>query len=177
MAFVARTSTPPAGAAGAVRDAVWSIDRQVAIADLLPLGTLLRNSLGRPRLMASLLLVFAGVGLVIVISGVYGVVAYTVRRREREMGIRLALGAAPGSVSALVLRQGAAYAAAGLTIGTPLALGAAALMRGLLFGVEPQDPATCLTLCAVIAAATMGATLVPARRALHVDPAAVLKSE
>jgi len=176
-AVTVRTSGPPARYVGAVREAVRSVDTQVAIADLLPLTTLLRESLGHPRLVATLLLVFACVGLAIVVSGVYGVVAYTVRRREREMGIRLALGAAPLSVSGLVVRQGLAYACGGFALGLPVALAATGVMRGLLFGIEPRDPATIAALCAGVAAATVAATLVPARRALQVDPAAVLKSE
>lgn len=177
LAVTVRTTGPPARFVGTVREAVRSVNPNVAIADLLPLTTLLRDSLGHPRLMATLLLVFACVGLAIVVSGVYGVVAYSVRRREREMGIRLALGAAPLSVSGLVVRQGVAYALGGLLLGVPIALATTGVMRGLLFGIEPRDPATIVGLCATVAAATIAATLVPARRALRVDPAAVLKSE
>lgn len=177
LAVTVRTSGAPARMVGAVRGAVQRVDRDVAIADLLPLDTLLRESLGHPRLMATLLLVFACVGLAIVVSGVYGVVAYSVRRREREMGIRLALGAAPLSVSGLVVRQGLAYAFGGLIVGLPVALGTTGVMRSLLFGIEPRDPATVAALCITVTAATIAATLVPARRALHVDPAAVLKAE
>jgi ABC-type antimicrobial peptide transport system permease subunit len=127
--------------------------------------------------MATLLLVFACVGLAIVVSGVYGVVAYSVRRREKEMGIRLALGAAPLSVSGLVVRQGIAYALGGLLLGLPVALATTGVMRSLLFGIEPRDPATIAGLCATVVAATIAATLVPARRALRVNPATVLKAE
>jgi predicted permease len=177
LAVTIRTSGPPARAVGAVREAVWSVDRDVAIADLLPLTTLLRDSLGRPRLVATLLLVFACVGLAIVMSGVYGVVAYSVRRREREMGIRLALGAAPMSVSGLVVRQGVAYALGGLAIGLPVALATTDVMRGLLFDIEPRDPVTIAGLCAAVATVTVAATLLPARQAWRVDPAMVLKGE
>jgi predicted permease len=177
LAMTLRTSGPPTRVMGAVRDTVRRVDPDVPIADLLPLTTLLRDSLGHPRLMATLLLVFACVGLAIVVSGVYGVVAYSVRRREREMGIRLALGAAPLSVSGLVVRQGVAYAVGGLAIGLPAALAATGVMRSLLFGIQPRDPATVAGLCAAVAVATIAATLVPAWRALRVDPAAVLKAE
>jgi predicted permease len=176
-ALTVRTAGSPARAIAAVREAVWSVDRNVAIADLVPLATLLRDSLGRPRLLATLLLVFAAVGLAIVVSGVYGVVAYTVRRRERELGIRLALGAAPASVGRLVLRQGLAYAVGGVAIGVPVALATAGILSGLLFDVEPRDPATFVALCGLVALTTLAATVAPARRALRVDPAAVLKAE
>ena len=176
-AMVVRTSAPPAGSIAAVREAVWSVDRSVPIADLVPLTTLLRDSLGRPRLVATLLLVFAVVAVLIVVSGVYGVVAYSVRRRERELGIRLALGAAPARVGRLVLRQGAVYAAGGLLIGVPAALAAAGVMRGLLFHVQPRDPLTFVALPAIIAVTTVAATVAPARRAQRVQPAAVLNRE
>jgi predicted permease len=177
MALTVRTAGAPGGAAAAVREAVWSVDRNVAIADLLPLVTLLRDTLGRPRLMATLLLMFACVGLAIVMSGVYGVVAYSVRRREREMGIRLALGAAPATLRRLIVGQGVAYAIGGLVIGVPVALAAAGVMRGLLFGIQPRDPATFAGLCTLVAATTVAATLVPARRAMRIEPAGVLKSD
>lgn len=177
MALVMRTDDAPMRTAASVREAVWAVDRSVAIADMLPLTTLLRESLGQPRLLATLLLVFASVGLAIVLSGVYGVVAYSVRRREREMGIRLALGAAPASVGWLVVRQGVVFAVAGLTLGVPISLALSGLLRSQLFGIQPRDPATVTGLCALVAATTVAATLFPAIRAQRVDPAAVLKSE
>jgi predicted permease len=177
LALVLRTASEPAAFAAAVRQAVWTVDPQVPIADMMPLATLLRDSLGKPRMTATLLLVFAAAGLAVVLSGVYGVVAYTVRRREREIGIRLALGAAPRAVGALVLRQGVFYAAAGLAAGVPVALGAGGFMRSILFGIEPRDPGTFAALCGVVAAATIAAALVPALRAQRIDPAAVLKAD
>ncbi len=177
LALVVSTKGAPSSVMAAVRQAVWAVDPTVPIADMLPLATLLRDSLGRPRLLAILLLVFASVGLAIVLSGVYGVVAYSVRRREREMGIRLALGAAPASVGNLVVQQGVAYALAGLACGVPIAFGLTGFMRSLLFGIHPRDPATFASLCALIAATTVAATIVPARRARRVEPAAVLKAE
>jgi putative ABC transport system permease protein len=177
MALVVRVDGPPASAAAAVREAVWSVDRNVAIAEMGAFTTIIRESLGRPRLMATLLFVFAAVGLVIVLSGVYGVVAYSVRRREREMGIRLALGAKPASVRSLVLRQGAIYAAVGLVIGIPLTFPATSLMRGVLFGIRPHDMQTFVVLSFTIAATVVAATVFPALRAAKVDPAAVLKAE
>ncbi len=177
LALVVRTDDAPMRATASVREAVWAVDRSVAVADMMPLAVVLRESLGRPRLLATLLLVFASVGLAIVLSGVYGVVAYSVRRREREIGIRLALGAAPASVGWLVVRQGLVYAVAGLSLGVPIALALAGLLRGQLFGIGPRDPATFAGLCAVVTIATIAATLVPALRAQRADPAAVLKAE
>jgi len=175
LVFLARRWLRPRRAA--VRQAVWSVDRNTPIAEMQPLTTLLMGSLGRPRLLATLLLVFASVGLAIVLSGVYGVVAYTSRRRERELGIRLALGARPQSIGALVIFQGGAYALAGLAIGLPIALALTGFMRSLLFGVQPRDPATFAGLCALVGTAAIGATVAPALRAQRIDPAAVLKGD
>ncbi|HTI40019.1 MAG TPA: ABC transporter permease [Vicinamibacterales bacterium] len=176
-AIVIRATGSPAVIAGAVREAVRQVDPDVPIADLMPLSTLLQDSLARPRLLAMLLGVFAIAGLTIVISGVYGVVAYTVRRREREFGIRLAIGAAPSAIWKLVVGQGLLYAATGLTVGIPAALAATTAMRSLLFGIAERDPATFVMLSGVIAAATIAATLLPAARALRVKPALVLRAE
>jgi putative ABC transport system permease protein len=177
MTLVVRTGGSPAGAAAAVRSAVWSVDPNVAIAGMAPLTTAVRENLGRPRMMATLLLVFAGVGLAIVVCGVYGVVAYSVRRREREIGIRVALGAERSAIRSLVLRQGVRYGVAGLAFGVPAALAIGRLMQGLLYGIEPHDPFTLAALCATIALTTIAASLIPARRASRLSPAAVMKGD
>ena len=175
MTLVIRTAGSPSAMGASVRAAVWSIDPNVAIAGMAPLTTAVRENLGRPRMVATLLLIFAAVGLTIVICGVYGVVAYTVRRREREIGIRVALGAAQSSIRRLVLAQGLRYALAGLAIGVPAALAVSRLMVGLLYGIEPHDPLTVVVLCAAILVTTVAATVGPARRALRIEPAAVIK--
>jgi predicted permease len=177
MTLVVRTAGSPAAAGAAVRAAVWSIDPNVAIAGMAPMTTAVRENLGRPRMVATLLLVFAAVGLAIVVCGVYGIVAYTVRRREREIGIRVALGAAHFAIRALVLRQGVRYVLAGLAVGVPAALAVSRLMRGLLFEIEPHDPLTVVVLCGAIAITTIAATVGPARRAVRIEPAAIMKGE
>jgi ABC-type antimicrobial peptide transport system permease subunit len=141
-----------------------------------PMTALVRENLGRPRMLATLLLVFAAVGSAIVVCGVYGAVAYTVRRRERELGIRAALGAARGSLHALVLRQGLRYAVASMTIGLPAALAVGRLMRGVLYGVQPHDVVTVAALCMAVLVTTLLAAAAPAVRAGRVDPATVLRS-
>ena len=177
MTLVVRTSGEPAAAAAAVRTAVWSVDSNVAIAGMAPMTTAVRENLGRPRMMATLLLVFAAVGVAIVVCGVYGVVAYSLKRREREIGIRVALGAERSAIRALVLRQGLRYGLTGLLFGVPAALGIGRLMEGLLYGIEPHDPATLAALCVVITLATLAATLIPAGRAVRIEPAAVMKGD
>jgi len=176
-AIVVRTADAPSILAPAAREAVRAIDPGLPVADVRPLSMLLQDSLMRPRLLAVLLIVFAAAGLAIVISGVYGVVAYTVRSREREFGIRLAIGAAPLAIWRLVVRQGVLYAVTGLAVGVPIALAATRAIRSLLFGIAAHDAATFAALSAVIAATTIAATLLPAARALRVKPASVLRSD
>jgi ABC-type antimicrobial peptide transport system permease subunit len=175
IAVVAKTAGSPDAAASAVRQAVWSVNRDVPIADMQPLASVLAGTLGRPRLMTFVLTVFGLVGLAVVVCGVFGVAAYFVRLRQKEMGIRLALGAAPADVGRLVLGQGLTYALAGLALGLPAAMAASSLVRSLLYGTSPNDPLAFAVLTAVILAATMSATLVPAVRARRVDPASVLR--
>lgn len=177
MAFMVRTSGPPEALAMAVRSAVSEIDPAVPIADFAPYTTLVAGTLGRPRLLGFLLSVFAAAGLLLGIVGLYGVVAYRVRQREREIGIRLALGAGPGRMSRTVLIQGLAYAAWGLAIGIPAALWLTRLMEGVVYGVTPHDPATFGGFAVTVLGVTMAACYIPARRAARVDPATTMRAE
>jgi predicted permease len=176
MTLVVRTAGPPAAVGASVRAAVWSVDPNVAIAGMGPMTAMVRENLGRPRMLATLLLVFAAVGSAIVVCGVYGAVAYSVRRRERELGIRAALGAARGSLHALVLRQALRYAVAAIILGLPAALAVSRLMRGVIYGVQPHDAVTVATLCVAVVVTTLLAATVPAGRAGRVDPATVLRA-
>jgi predicted permease len=177
MAIMVRTAGPPEALAPAVRNTVSDIDPAIPIADFAPYSTLVAGTLGRPRLLGLLLLVFAAAGLLLGIVGLYGVIAYRVRQREREIGIRMALGAGPARMSRTVLLQGLTYAAAGLAIGIPAALWLTRLMESVVFGVAPHDPATFAVLAATVLAVTMAASYIPARRAARVDPATTMRSE
>ena len=177
MAFVVKTSGDPAQLATAVRQAAYAVDPTIPVAELQPLTSLVAGSLGRPRLLTLLLSVFASVGLALGVIGVYGVVAYRVRQREREFGIRLALGAAPDSIAKGVLAQGLSYALGGMLIGVPAAFALTRLMESVVFGVTTRDPLTFVALPATIAGATFLASLLPARRAAHVDPVTTMRSE
>jgi predicted permease len=177
MSMVVRTSGPPAQLAAAVRQAAFEIDPAIPVAGLQPYTTLIAGTLNRPRLLGFLLGVFAGVGLLLGLVGLYGVVAYRVRQREREIGIRLALGADPWRVSRSVMVQGLVYAATGLAVGLPLASWLTQLMDSVIFGVTPHDPATFATLAVIVLAVTAVASLIPARRAAHVDPVQTMRGE
>jgi predicted permease len=144
------------------------------------LGTMegtLAASAAAPRFRTALLIVFASVALVLAIAGVYGVMAFTVSRRVPEIGVRIALGATPGNVFALVLREGAILTALGLAIGLALARGGSGLVGGLLFGVTATDPWVLASVVAAVAASALAACVVPGRRALRVDPTVALRAE
>lgn len=177
MAFVVRTTGDAAQLAPAVRQAARAVDPTIPVAELQPLAALIAGSLGRPRLLGMLLSAFAAVGLTLSVVGVYGVVAYRVRQREREFGIRLALGGGPARIARTVLGQGAFYAAAGMFVGLPIALGLARVMGSLVFGITTHDALTFTVLPAAIVAATLAACALPARRAARLDPLTTMRSE
>jgi putative ABC transport system permease protein len=177
MAFVVRATGDPAQLGTAVRQAVFAVDPTIPVAELQPLTSLIAGSLGRPRLLAMLLSIFAAVGLALGVIGVYGVVAYRVRQREREFGIRLALGAGPDRIASSVLRQGAGYAALGALIGLPAAFALTRLMESVVFGVTTHDLLTFAALPTAVSVTTLLACALPARRAARVDPALTMRAE
>ena len=172
-----RTEGDPLSIASAVREAVWSINRSVPVADLQPMRTMVGTTLARPRLLLTLLGAFAVTGLALGAIGVYGVVAFGVARRRREIGIRMALGADRASVVRLMLGESAWYAAAGLIAGMGLALAASRMMRGLLFEVPATDPTTYATLALAVGALVTLASYAPARRAASVNPSESLRAD
>jgi predicted permease len=130
-----------------------------------------------PRFRTFLLAVFAGVALLLAVAGVYGVMAYTVSQRVSEIGVRVALGAAPGDILGMIVGQGAKLAGGGLAVGLALALAGSRLLEGLFFGVTGRDPATLAAVTILVAAAALGACYIPGRRALRIEPATALRSE
>ena len=130
-----------------------------------------------PRFRTVLLVVFAVVALLLAIAGVYGVMAYTVSQRVPEIGLRVALGASPGDVISLVLREGAVLVVIGLAVGAALSYAGAQFISGLLFGVSARDPLVFAAVSVLVAMTALGACLVPGRRALKVDPLLALRAE
>ena len=130
-----------------------------------------------PRFRTILLVVFAAVALALAVAGIYGVMSYVVSQRIPELGVRIALGAAPASILALVLRQGATLAAAGVAVGIALALAAGRFLDGLLFGVTARDPWIFAVVAVSVVIVTLAACLIPGRRAVRVDPMVALRAE
>ena len=177
VTLVMRTNGDPLALASLARQAVRASDPDVPISELRSLEQVMSTSVARPKLIMSLLLVFAGVGVLLGAVGVYGVIAYAVGEQRREIGIRIALGAEPRAVAGTVVMRGVRYAAIGVGIGLVGAVAATRLMRTLLFGVSTTDPVTfgALSLFLVMVAAL--ASWLPARQAARTDPMVALRSE
>ena len=137
----------------------------------------MKESIAGPRFTMLLLAVFTGLALVLAAVGLYGVLAYAVTQRTREIGVRMALGARPAQALLLVARESLAVVGAGVVLGGLAALASARMISGLLFGIGPADPLALLGAAAVLGTVSLVATLLPARRAALVDPAVALRAE
>src|SRR5262249_7779726 len=177
MSVVARTAGGPPAPAAPVRRAGAALDPALAVSNLRPLDRVVADSVGDRRFTMLLLGLFGAVALALAAIGIYGVTAYGVAQRTREMGIRLALGAAPSAVRRLVVGEGMRLALVGLVAGVALALVGTRALRSQLYGIRSSDPATYLTLSAVLLVVAVLATYLPARRATRVDPAITLRAE
>ena len=178
MQFAVRAAAgDPLALANSVRAAVLAVDRDLPITRVETMDAALSDSIATERLTTRLLIAFAVVALVMAASGLYGVIAYTVARRTQEIGVRVALGAAPRSVVRLVAAEGLRLTGTGMVVGTAAAFVGSRAMRGLLFGVSPADPVTYSAVLILFAATACAALVVPARRALSVDPLTALRAE
>ena len=177
LSFALRTRGDPAAAAPAVARTVQAVDSNVGIDAMIPMDCLVATSVARPRFYAVLLGVFAGVAGLLAAIGTYGVLAYAVVERTQEIGIRIALGARPGSVLALVLRQGAILATTGIALGLAGAAAATRVLQSMLFDVAPLDPATFAAVSLMFGAVATLALYVPARRATKIDPMVALRND
>ncbi len=173
--LLARTSGDETQMLNAMRRELLAMEPGLVFMDSKTMASNLALSLMPARAGAMLAAGFGGLGTLLAAIGLYGVIAFSVARRTREIGVRMALGAKPGSVLSMVMRQGFAIVAIGLVAGSALAAGAATVLRGLLYGITPFDPvAWAFALTAMIAAAAL-ANLVPARRAMRIDPITALR--
>ena len=135
------------------------------------------ESVSQPRFLMFLFSAFSTVALAIAVIGIYGVIAYSVAQRRKEIGIRVALGAKPSNVAGMVVRQGMGMAAVGIAAGLVLAFGVTRFLSGILFAVTPTDPITLAAVAITLAVAALLACYVPARRATRTDPVEVLRAE
>jgi putative ABC transport system permease protein len=175
--LVVRTANDPAAMTSALRGAIARVDPELIVARASTMTSLLDEPLAQPRLNALLLAVFAVVVLVLAAVGLYGVLAWTVRQRTRELGIRIALGAQPRQLSALVLRRGLLIAGAGAVAGLLGSIAVSRVMGALLFEVSPTDPVTIIASAGGLIFVAILATLTPARRAFRVDPMIAMRAE
>ena len=167
----------PSDLTGAVRAAIRSVDQQVAITDVRTMSQVMATSTGRAKFYLTLLGVFAGVAMVLAISGIYGVLSYAVAQRTREFGIRSALGSTPTTTLALVTREGAGLIGIGIAVGLAGSLAATRLLSSMLYGVNPLDRATFATTTAGLAIVGIMATLIPAFRAARANPLMAIRSD
>jgi predicted permease len=165
------------GLATAVREAIWSVNPSQSITRITTLEEVVGEAVARPRLIAALLGLFSALALGLGAVGIYGVLSYTVSQRQREMGVRLALGARPPEVLRMVLRSGMKLAGLGIALGVVGSLVLARVMASILYGVTAHDPLTFGAVVVVLLGVALVACLVPARRAMRVDPAITLRGE
>jgi predicted permease len=172
-----RASGDPATALGMARREVQQLDRALPITNVFSYAEILRQSLWAPRMGAWLLAVFGLLSLGLAVIGIYGVMSYAVNQRTRELGLRMALGANPGDVLKLVVRQGMTLAAAGIAVGLALSFAGTRLVGNLLFGVSMRDPLIVVGIPLLLALAALVASALPAWRAARVDPTVALRIE
>jgi predicted permease len=176
LRFVVR-GTDAATRAAAIRAAVRTIDPSLPLTDVTPLGDVVTTSLARTRFYTVLLVLFAVVGLVLAATGVFGVMSYAVTQRSHEMGVRLALGALPGAVQRLVVRQSLRLTTTGLVAGLAGAVLLARVVQRQLYAVTPLDPLTLVIVAVTLGVTAVVASLIPAQRAARLDPAKSLRGE
>jgi putative ABC transport system permease protein len=172
-----RVGGEPASVGGAVREAMGRLDPSLPVARLQPMEAVLGEAVARNRFLTGLMAAFAGLALLLAAVGTYGVMSYSVSRRAREVGIRVAMGAPPRSVLSLVLTEGLRVTAAGLVLGGLGAWSLTGVLDSLLFGVEARDPVSFAAGPLLLAAVALAACWIPARRATRNDPVQVLRAE
>jgi putative ABC transport system permease protein len=177
MSLVVRTANEPLSLTGAVKTQIQLIDKDLPIDDAKTMEQLLANSRSGRRFNLILLTGFALVALVLAMVGIYGVMSYTVAQRTHEIGIRVAVGARSRDVFRMVIGQGMMLALIGVAFGLVGAFGLTRLMTSMLFGVEPTDPLTFVTIAVLLTAVALVACYIPGRRATKVDPLVALRYE
>jgi putative ABC transport system permease protein len=177
MTYVVRTTSDPGRLAPAAVRVVREIDPLLPVSAVRPLDAVFAESIARPRLIAAAMSVFAAAALLLAALGVYGIVAYSVSQRTREFGIRVALGARPAQIVGMVVGQNLRVVALGIAVGLLCAVPATRVLRGLLFQVGPNDPATFIAIGVTLTLVAVVAAYLPAHRGTRIDPVVTLKVE
>lgn len=177
QALVVRTAGDPANATSAIASAVHATDSGQPVRDVKTLDEILAASLAQQQFSMLLLASFASLALILAAVGIYSVLAYAVRQRQREIGIRIALGAQLGDVLKMVVAEGMRPALIGVALGLAGALALSRVLASLIFGVSQSDPLTFASVSALLATVALVASLVPAYRATRVDPMRALRDE
>jgi len=175
LSIVVRSSGPPASLAQQLRGLVRSLDAELPISRLEPMEDLVSRATARQRFDTILLGLFGLTALLLASVGLYGVMAYLVSQRTREIGIRMALGGNPTAIRRMVLREGILISVAGLAIGAVASLAGARVLGGLLFGVSPTDAPTYAAIIGLLLVVGAAASAGPARRATRIDPLVALR--
>ena len=177
VSLIVRTGADPAALIPAVQSRIWSVDRDQPILNLQPMDHILWRSMAEPRIYTIFLGVFAVIALAIASAGIYGISAYAVVRRTREIGIRLALGATTGQIRALIVRRGLSLILVGVAIGIAGALALTNVMAGFLYGVSAADPSTIATVLFMFGLVAFVSTCIPANRAARIAPSSAFRYE
>ncbi|HKP85852.1 MAG TPA: ABC transporter permease, partial [Blastocatellia bacterium] len=177
MSLVLRTDSDPAGLASFARREILAVDKDQPVYDVRTMEQLLSESVSSRKFSMLLLALFAVVAMILAAVGIYGVMSYSVTQRTHEIGIRMALGAQPGDVLKMIVRQGMAVVIAGVVLGVAASFALTRLMESMLFGVGSADPVTFVVVPLVLTAVAMAACLLPALRATKVDPMVALRYE
>jgi putative ABC transport system permease protein len=172
-----RSSTPPGSVVAGARHSLAQLDPSLSFFNIRTMEEVIAENMEDASLQTAVLSAFAGMALLLAAVGLYGVMAYAVAQRTREIGIRMALGAHPRAVMAMVLGRGGRLTLAGLVLGAPAAFGLARLLSKMLFAVGVADPVTFAAVASLLAAVAMAACYIPARRAMQVDPVVALRYE
>ena len=176
-AMVLRTSIPPQDVEPAARAALLSLDKEAPMFQIRTGEERAREAIAVPRFLTVLMSAFAGIAMVLTVVGLYGVLSYSVAQRQREIAVRVALGARRTAVLGLVIKDALRMVALGLLLGVAGAIAAQRLLGSIAFGVRPGDPIFVILACLVMIAASLAAAYIPASRAASVDPMGTLRSD
>ncbi len=174
---VVRTSLDPQSLAASAQRIVSEMDKDIPVTQIRTMRDLMYLELAQPRFAMVLLSTFAGLAIILTIVGLYGVMTYSVSRRTREIGVRMAMGAQRSSVLTMVLRDAALLLLAGIAIGAVSAMASASILQSMLYATGPRDPLVMALVCAALALVGLGAAYIPALRAARVDPMVALRYE